>query len=184
MVRDPASAADLAATGAELAVADLGRPGTLDGALDGASGIVATANAIAPIRRSDSASVVDAGYVELIRRAQSAGVHRAVPRGVRAVVAVPADAAVQRGLADPRRQRDPAARRAADDARPAYPTLRRFRRSTGRTIERRGVMGLNRLIATSETDWDTSDAAAELGLGPLRTVEEILRAKAAMPPIR
>jgi hypothetical protein len=45
-------------------------------------------------------------------------------------------------------------------------------------------MGLNRLIATSETDWDTSDAAAELGLGPLRTVEEILRAKAAMPPIR
>jgi len=28
MVRDPASADDLAATGAELAVADLGRPGT------------------------------------------------------------------------------------------------------------------------------------------------------------
>jgi uncharacterized protein YbjT (DUF2867 family) len=47
-----------------------------------------------------------------------------------------------------------------------------------------GVMGLNRLIATSETDWDTSDTAARLGLGRLRTVEEILRAKAALPPIR
>jgi uncharacterized protein YbjT (DUF2867 family) len=47
-----------------------------------------------------------------------------------------------------------------------------------------GVMGLNRLIATSETDWDTSDTAARLGLLPLSTVEEILRTKAALPPIR
>ena len=42
-------------------------------------------------------------------------------------------------------------------------------------------MGLNRLLATSETDWDTAAAAGRLGLGPLRTVEEILREKAALP---
>ena len=48
MVRDPATAADLAATGAELAVADLRSPGTLDAALDGVTAVVATANSIAP----------------------------------------------------------------------------------------------------------------------------------------
>jgi hypothetical protein len=42
-------------------------------------------------------------------------------------------------------------------------------------------MGLNLLIATSETDWDTTEAARRLGLGPLRTVEEILREKATLP---
>ena len=47
-----------------------------------------------------------------------------------------------------------------------------------------GVTGLNRLIATSETDWDTADTAARLGLHRRRTVEEILREKAALPPIR
>jgi hypothetical protein len=45
-------------------------------------------------------------------------------------------------------------------------------------------MGLNRLIATSETDWDTAGTAARLGLHRRRTVEEILREKAALPPIR
>jgi uncharacterized protein YbjT (DUF2867 family) len=78
MVRAPASASDLAATGAELAVADLGRPGTLDQALDGVDAVVATANAIAPIRRSDSAAVIDGGYVELVPRAERAGVRRFV----------------------------------------------------------------------------------------------------------
>jgi ActR/RegA family two-component response regulator len=47
-----------------------------------------------------------------------------------------------------------------------------------------GVMGLNRLIATSETDWDTSDTARRLGLEKRRTVEQVLREKAALPPIR
>ncbi|MCW2579809.1 MAG: hypothetical protein JWR82_1410 [Blastococcus sp.] len=47
-----------------------------------------------------------------------------------------------------------------------------------------GVMGLNRLIATSETDWNTSDTAQRLGLHTRRTVEQILREKAALPPIR
>jgi hypothetical protein len=44
------------------------------------------------------------------------------------------------------------------------------------------VMGLNRLIATSQTDWDTRETAERLGLGPLRTVEAVLREKAALPP--
>ena len=47
-----------------------------------------------------------------------------------------------------------------------------------------GVMGLNRLIATSETDVDTTATARRLGLDRRRTVEEILREKAALPPIR
>jgi uncharacterized protein YbjT (DUF2867 family) len=44
-----------------------------------------------------------------------------------------------------------------------------------------GVLGLNRLIATSETDWNTSETAQRFGLGPLRTVEGLLREKAALP---
>ena len=297
MVRDPASAADLAATGAELVVADLGRPETLDAALDGVSAVVATANAVAPIRPGDSAAVVDAGYAELVRRAERAGVFRFV---LGSVPITPLDEGVpvawtkrrtEQLLADsglswlslrmapftevwlalvgsevPLRgeQRATLAR--------AYPTLRRFRRITGRTVERRGVMlvpgrptarqaflsvddaarglaaairketgdgpvdlggpeslswtdiariyervlgrrvrvvsqpasvfaagqrllapvapslagvmALSRLIATSETDWDTADTARRLRLGPLSTVEDVLREKAALPPIR
>jgi uncharacterized protein YbjT (DUF2867 family) len=296
MVRNPATAADLAATGAELAVADLARPHTLDAALDGVTAIVATANAVAPIHPGDTAAVIDAGYAALIDRAERAGVRRFVFMSVPATPLderVPVAATKRRieGLLDesglswlslrtppftevwlalvgselPLRgeERSTLAR--------AYPTMRRFRRMTGRTIDRRGimvvpgpstarqaflsvhdaaaglaaavrpgtgegpvdlggpevltwrdiahifervlarrvrvvsqparafavlqsvltpvapslagVMGLNRLIATSETDWDTSDTARRLGLGRLRTVEEILREKAALPPI-
>lgn len=82
MVRDPASTADLVATGAELVVADLGRPETLDAPLDGFTAVVATANAVAPVRPGDSAAVVDAGYAELVRRAERAGVSRFVLAGV------------------------------------------------------------------------------------------------------
>jgi uncharacterized protein YbjT (DUF2867 family) len=297
MVRNPATAADLAATGAELVVADLARPETLDAALDGVDAVVATANAVAPIHRSDSAAVVDAGYAELIRRAERAGVRRFVLASVpetRLDERVPVAATKRRaeqllresgmswlslrmppftevwlalvGSELPLRgeERNTLGR--------AYPTLRRFRRVTGRTVERRGlmvvpgrasarqaflsvhdaatglaaavhpgtgegpvdlggpevltwadvariyervlgrririvsqpagafavlqrlfmpvapslagVMGLDRLIATSETDWDTSDTAAALGLDRRRTVAEILREKAALPPIR
>jgi hypothetical protein len=42
-------------------------------------------------------------------------------------------------------------------------------------------MGLNRLIATAETPWDTTDVARRLGVHPLRTVEQVLREKAALP---
>jgi uncharacterized protein YbjT (DUF2867 family) len=43
------------------------------------------------------------------------------------------------------------------------------------------VMGLNRLIATSETPWDTSEVTRRLGVHPLRTVEQVLREKAQQP---
>jgi uncharacterized protein YbjT (DUF2867 family) len=43
------------------------------------------------------------------------------------------------------------------------------------------VMGLNRLIATTETPWDTSQVTRRLGVQPLRTVEQVLREKAALP---
>jgi uncharacterized protein YbjT (DUF2867 family) len=297
MVRDPAFAADLEATGAALAVADLGRPGSLDGALEGVEAVVATANAIAPIRRSDSAAVVDAGYAELVRRAERAGVRRFV---LASVPETPLDQAVPVARSKRRTEQLLAASGLSwlslrmppfsevwlalvgseiplrgeqrTTLRRAYPTLRRFRLVTGRTIERRGVMvvpgpssarqaflsvhdaaaglagavrqdagegpvdlggpeslswtdvagiygrvlgrrvrvvsqpagafavgqrvltpvapalagvmGLNRLIATSETDWDTAETAARLGLQTRRTVEEILREKATLPPIR
>jgi uncharacterized protein YbjT (DUF2867 family) len=297
MVRNPTTAADLAATGAELAVADLARPETLDAVLQGVDAVVATANAVAPIQHGDSAAGVDAGYAELIRRAEAAGVRRFVLASVPTTPLedrVPAAASKRRaekllaastmswlslrmppfsevwlalvGSEIPLRgeERTTLGR--------AYPTLRRFRRVTGRTVERRGimvvpgpasarqaflsthdaavalaaavraetgegpvdlggpealswtdvariyervldrrvrvvsqpagafavlqrvltpvapslagVMGLDRLIATSETNWDTSGAARRFGLDQRRTVEEILREKAALPPIR
>ena len=43
------------------------------------------------------------------------------------------------------------------------------------------VMGLNRLIATAETPWDTTEVARRLGVHPLTTVEQVLREKAALP---
>jgi uncharacterized protein YbjT (DUF2867 family) len=44
-----------------------------------------------------------------------------------------------------------------------------------------GVMGLNRLIATAETPWDTTEVTRRLGVHPLTTVEQVLREKAALP---
>ena len=297
MVRDPSSAADLAATGAELAIGDLGIPGTLDAVLDGVTAIVATANSVAPIRSGDSAAAIETGYAELIRRAERAGVSRFV---LASVPETPLDDGVPVARSKRRTEQLLAASglswlslrmppfsevwlalvgselplRGEDRATltRAYPTLRRFRRVTGRTVERHGVMvvpgpasarqaflsvhdaaaglvaavrpdtgtgpvdlggpevltwtdvaaiygrvlgrrvrvvsqpagafgvlqrvfapvapslagvmGLNRLIATSETDWDTTSTAQALGLGPLRTVEQILREKAALRPIR
>jgi uncharacterized protein YbjT (DUF2867 family) len=297
MVRDPAATADLTASGAELVVADLGRPGTLDGALAGVDAVVATANAIAPIRRSDSAAVIDLGYAELVRRAERAGVRRFV---LTSVPETPLDERVPVARSKRRTERllaesgmswlslrmppfsevwlalvgseIPLRGEQRTTLSRAYPTLRRFRQITGRTIERRGVMvvpgppsarqaflsvhdaaaglaaavrpdtgegpvdlggpeslswidvaaiyervlgrrvrvvsqpaalfavlqrvfapvapslagvmGLNRLIATSPSDWDTIETAQRFGLGPLRTVEEILREKVALPPIR
>ena len=296
MVRDPASAADLAATCAELVVADLAHPETLDAALDGVDAVVATANAVAPIRPGDSAAVVEAGYGELIRRAERSGVRRFV---LMSVPETPLDERVPVAASKRRVERLlgesglswlalrtppfvevwlalvgselPLRGEERTTLGRAYPTLRRFRRVTGRTVERRGVMivpgpasarqaflsvhdaatalaaavhpgtgegpvdlggpevltwtdvarifelvlgrrirvlsqpaavfgvlqrlftpvapslagvmGLNRLIATSETDWDTSETAARLGLPARKTVERILREKAALPPI-
>jgi uncharacterized protein YbjT (DUF2867 family) len=297
LVRDPTTATDLAATGAELVVADLTRPETLDPALTGITAVVATANAVAPIRRGDSAAAVDAGYAELVRRAEDAGVARFV---LASVPETPLDEQVpvartkrrveqllrQSGMSWSSLRMPPFTEvwlalvgselplRGEDRSTlaRAYPTLRRFRRITGRTVERHGVMvvpgpatarqaflsvhdaaaglaaavrqdmrsgpvdlggpevlswadvaqiygrvlgrrvrvvsqpvavlaraqrvlsrpapslagvmALNRLMGSSETDWDTTGTAQRLGLGPLRRVEDILRAKAALPPIR
>ena len=293
MVRDPATAADLAATGATLAVADLSSPETLDAALVGVTAVVATANAVAPIRPGDSAEAVDAGYAELVRRAARSGVSRFV---LASVPATPLDERVPVARTKRRTERIlaesgmswlslrmppftevwlalvgselPLRGEERTTLTRAYPTLRRFRRLTGRTVDRHGVMvvpgpasarqaflsvhdaaaasaavrpetgdgpvdlggpealswtdvaaiygrvlgrrvrvvsqpaaffavtqrlfgrvapslagvmGLNRLLATSQTDWDTTAAADRLGLGRRRTVEEVLREKAELP---
>jgi uncharacterized protein YbjT (DUF2867 family) len=294
MVRDPTTADDLAATGAELVVADLRIPQTLEAALEGVTAVVSTANPVAPSRRGDSAEALDAGYAELIRRAARAGVARFV------FASVPTTALDERvPVARSKRRTEqllaasgmswlalrmppftevwlalvgsalPLHGEERSTLSRPYATLRRFRRLTGHTIDRHGVMvvpgpasarqaflsvhdaadalaaavrpgtgsgtvnlggpeslswtdvaaiyqrvlgrrirvvsqpaglfavlarlaapvapslagvlGLNRLIATSETNWDTSGTAQRLGLGPLRTVEGVLREKAALP---
>ena len=43
------------------------------------------------------------------------------------------------------------------------------------------VMALNRLLATAESPWDTSEVTRRLGVDPLKTVEQVLREKAALP---
>jgi uncharacterized protein YbjT (DUF2867 family) len=293
LVRDPATAADLAETGATLVRADLTDPETLDAALDGVTTVVATANVAAPIRAADRSDALDAGYAELVRRAERSGVSRFV---LASVPETPVDDDVPVARSKRRTERLLAAsalswaavrmppftevwlalvgselplrgEQRATLNRP-YPTLRRFRRLTGRTVDRRGVMvvpgpasarqaflsihdaaralaaavdesapmgpvdlagpevltwsdvaaiyarilgrpvrvrsvpagayavphvlfaplapslagtmGLSRLIATSETDRTTPDVVERLGIGPLRTVEEVLREKAAL----
>jgi uncharacterized protein YbjT (DUF2867 family) len=44
------------------------------------------------------------------------------------------------------------------------------------------IMGLNRLMGTVETNWQTADVLAQLGVTAPRTVEEVLREKAGLPP--
>jgi uncharacterized protein YbjT (DUF2867 family) len=165
MVRDPSTADDLAETGASLARGDLTEPATLAPALDGVTAVVATANLAAPTRRADRDDALDAGYAELIVHAQRIGVSRFVFASVPEtpidddVPVVRSKRRVERLLAAgtmswvsvqmppftevwlalvgseiPLRdeQRATLAR--------AYPTLRRFRRLTGSTIEDHGVM--------------------------------------------
>src|SRR5688572_24323236 len=146
MVRDPASATDLAATGAELAIGDLCRPETLDAALDGVTAVVATANAVAPVRAGDTATAVDARLCRArpagrtlrrlpLRARQRArdtagragpgrpheAAHRTPARGLRPLLAVPPDDAVHRGLAGTRRQRGADAGRGPDHPRQGVP---------------------------------------------------------------
>jgi uncharacterized protein YbjT (DUF2867 family) len=294
MVRDPAAAEDLAAEGAELAEADLTRAETLDAALDGVTAVVATANVVAPTRSGDTAAALDAGYAELIDRAERAGVARFV---LASVPETPLDPTVPVAASKRHTEQRLAAsglswasvrmppftevwlalvgselplrgERRATLQRP-YATMRRFRRLTGRTVDRRGLMmvpgsasarqsflsvhdaarglvavvdhpeltgfvdlagpevlswrdvasiyarvlgrpvrvrgipagayavlqrlfartapslagtmGLNRLLATSESDRTTPEMVERLGIGPLRTVEQILGEKAALP---
>jgi len=44
------------------------------------------------------------------------------------------------------------------------------------------VMGLDLMMATTDTAWDTSKVTDQLGLGRLRTVDEVLAGKAALAP--
>jgi uncharacterized protein YbjT (DUF2867 family) len=43
------------------------------------------------------------------------------------------------------------------------------------------VMALSRLLATAESPWDTSEVTRRLGVHPMKTVEQVLREKAALP---
>jgi uncharacterized protein YbjT (DUF2867 family) len=295
MVRDPSAADDLAATGADLVRADLTAPETLDAALEGVTAVVATANVAAPTRRTDSSAALDAGYAELVARAERSGVSRFV---LASVPETPIDDDVPVARSKRRTERLLAAtalswvsvqmppftevwlalvgseiplrgETRATLAR-AYPTLRRFRRISGSTVEdlglmvvpgpatarqaflsvhdaarvlaaaavtdtvsgavevggpeslswadvaeiygrvlgRRvrvvgqpaalfgvlqrllapvapslaGIMALNRLMAVSESDWDTTAVTDRLGVHELRTVEQVLQEKAALVP--
>ena len=165
MVRDPASAGDLAATGAELVFGDLRHPETLDAALEGVTAVVATANATAPVRRGDTAAAVENGYAELVRRAEHAGVSRFVlastpetdldetvpvartKRRTEELLAasglswlslrMPPFSEVWLALVG---SELPLRGEERTTLGRAYPTLRRFRRVTGRTLDRHGLM--------------------------------------------
>jgi uncharacterized protein YbjT (DUF2867 family) len=294
MVRDPGTAQDIAATGAELVTADLRHEATLDAALDGIETVVATANVVAPTRPGDTTAALDAGYRALVARATDRGVRRFLLASI-PVSAVDGQVPVARGkrqleglLADSGLSyaaiRFPpfievwlalvgSALPLDGESRPTlerpYGFLRTFRRLTGRTVERHGVMlvpgrasarnafisvrdvarlmaaavdegtvsgcveiggpeilswqdvaaifgrvldrrvrvigtpaaafavpqrllaplapsvsdilGLNRFMAASETPWETADVADRLGVTGMRTVEQVLREKAALP---
>ena len=296
MVRDPATADDLAATGAALVRADLTEPATLDAAFDGVTAVVATANVAAPTRAGDRSDALDAGYAELVARAERSGVTRFV---LASVPETPIDDQVPVARSKRRTERLLAnsglswvsvqmppftevwlalvgseiplrGEERATLAR-AYPTLRRFRRLAGSTVEdhglmlvpgpatgrqaflsvhdaarvlaaaalddslsgtvqvggpevlswtdvaeiygrllgRRvrvvgqpavlftalqkllapvapslaGIMALDRLMAVSQSDWITKAVTDRMGVHALRTVEQVLREKAALQPV-
>lgn len=297
MVRDPGTARDLAATGAELVTADLRRPETLDAALRDVRTVVATANVMAPAGKGDTSAALDEGYRQLISRACRLGVHRfvyasipvdhldetlPVARTKRRVESLLAGSGLSYaalrlapftevwlglvGSSLPLRgeQRSTLAR--------PYWFLRAFRRFTARIVEQRGIMlvpgqasqrhafisvhdvaramvaavdheevsgpvdvggpevlswtdvaviftdvlgrpvrvlgiptgvvavlqrvlapvapavsglmGLYRLVGHSSSDWDTSEVTTRLGVPELRTVEQVIRGKAALRPTR
>ena len=43
------------------------------------------------------------------------------------------------------------------------------------------IMGMNRAVATTQTDWETSGVTSRLGLSTLRSVRQVLTEKAALP---
>ncbi|NYJ04279.1 SDR family oxidoreductase [Petropleomorpha daqingensis] len=295
MVRDLSTADDLAATGATLVRADLTEPETLDAALEGVTAVVATANVAAPTRPGDRSDALDAGYAQLVERAERSGVSRFV---LASVPGTPVDDEVPVARSKRRTERLLAAsglswvsvqmppftevwlalvgsriplrgEQRATLTR-AYPTLRTFRRIAGGTIEdlglmlvpgpaagrqaflsvhdaarvlaacalddsisgqvevggpealswadvaqiysrlldRRvrvvaqpaalftglqkllgpvapslaGIMALNRLMAVSQSDWNTTAVTDRLGVHDLRTVEQVLQEKAALAP--
>ena len=282
-----------ALTGAELVHGDLREPAGLDAALDGVDAVVATANAVAPTRRGDSAAALARGYAGLVDRAAAGGVRRFVLASVQpseldeTVPDLRLKRVVERRLAGTGLSHlsvrlapftevwlamvgssIPDRGEINSTLRRPYPFLARFRRATGRSIEDRGrlvapgpadgrqafvsvhdaadvlvaaidaplagavdvggpevltwtdvageyervlgrpvrvvsvpagvfrlaraalapfapaaanVMGLNLFMATDDTAWDTASTTAALGVGPLRTVRQVLAEKAALP---
>ena len=282
-----------ALTGAELVHGDLREPAGLDAALDGVDAVVATANAVAPTRRGDSAAALARGYAGLVDRAAAGGVRRFVLASVQpseldeTVPDLRLKRVVERRLAGTGLSHlsvrlapftevwlamvgssIPDRGEVNSTLRRPYPFLARFRRATGRSIEDRGrlvapgpadrrqafvsvhdaadvlvaaidaplagavdvggpevltwtdvageyegvlgrrvgvvsvpagvfrlaraalapfapaaanVMGLNLFMATDDTAWDTASTTAALGVGPLRTVRQVLAEKAALP---
>jgi uncharacterized protein YbjT (DUF2867 family) len=165
MVRDPDSARDLAETGAELVTADLRRPETLDAALADVQAVVATANVVAPTRPGDTSDALDAGYRDLVARCTSRGVRRFVMASVPAGDldgSVPVARTKRRlerllgdsGLSFASLRLPPftevwlalvgSSLPLRDEQRPnlgrPYRFLRGFRRLTGSSVERHGVM--------------------------------------------
>lgn len=282
-----------ALTGAELVHGDLREPAGLDAALDGVEAVVATANAVVPTRRGDSAAALARGYAGLVDRAAAGGVRRFVLASVQpseldeTVPDLRLKRMVERRLAGSGLSHlsvrlapftevwlalvgssIPDRGEINSTLRRPYPFLARFRRATGRSIEDRGrlvapgpadrrqafvsvhdaadvlvaaidapltgavdvggpevlswtdvageyervlgrpvrvvsvpagvfrvaraalapvapaaanVMGLNLFMATDDTPWDTASTTAALGVGPLRTVRQVLAEKAALP---
>jgi uncharacterized protein YbjT (DUF2867 family) len=165
MVRPPALAQDLVEAGAELVAGDLLRPETLDDALNGVHAIVATANVAVPTHPGDSHEALALGYATLIARARTAGVERFVYASVPEtpldddVPVIRAKRAVEGLLADSGMSyvtvrmppftevwlalggsRIPLRGEPRATLARSYPFLRRFRRLTDTTIERRGLM--------------------------------------------
>lgn len=184
MVRPPDLAPDLVAAGAELISADLLRPETLDDALRGVRTVMATASVIAPAHREEDDEGLVRGYATLINKARAAGVqrivHASVPetpldgsvpmvRGKREVERLLADSGISyatvrmppftevwlalAGSSIPVRGEPRAV-----VTRP-HPFLRRFRRITGRSVERRGVMLVPGSAATRNAFLSVHDAA-------------------------
>jgi uncharacterized protein YbjT (DUF2867 family) len=165
MVREPASAGDLAATGAELVPADLRRSETLGAALTGAEAVIATANVVAPTHPGDTSAALDAGYGELVSRARDQGVRRFV---MASIPAGPLDDEVPVARTKRRLERQladsgmsyvslrlppftelwlamvgsslPVRGEERSTLDRPYGFLRGFRRLTGRTVEQFGVM--------------------------------------------
>jgi len=296
VTREPAAADDLAATGAELVAADLRHPQSLDRALEDVQSVVTTANVVAPTHHGDTSEALDAGYRELVTRAQAHGVERFVVPSI-PVSSVDEAVPVARTKRRLERALDASSmsyaslrmppfteiwlalvgsslplrgEQSATLARP-YGFLTAFRRLTGATVERHGVMlvpgpasarhaflsvhdaarlvaaavdvreveggvdvggpevlswsdvaavfadvlgrpvrvvsappavfgtaqrllspvapsvadimGLDLLVGTMRSDWDTTAVRQRLGVTDPRTVEQVLREKASLQPV-
>jgi uncharacterized protein YbjT (DUF2867 family) len=184
MVRPPDLGRDLVEAGAELIEADLLRPETLDDALRDVRAVVATANAVAPLHRGDDSAALGRGYADLVDRAKAAGVERIIHASVPEtpldddVPAVRLKREVERLLAESgisyasvrmppfteiwlalAGSSIPLRGEARATLARAYPFLRQYRRLTGTTVERLGVMAVPGRATTRNAFLSVHDAA-------------------------